>query len=258
MYSLIQILTTPYQYRRAGQLEFRFLQSVTMLSITRKLALLAFGIFSSLSANGTELIVGLPSFPGDGNCIPFGCGEGRYQQVISSSVFSEAFTINRLTFYNTQYTPGQTAKNNFYIYLSTTQKNVEALSWDFEENSGADRKLFASTGPSMNAYPQLDIDGQEGFFYNPRQGNLLLDVISVSTGDTDYIPVLLDMAPRNSGYTSRLFSSNWFFSGMDDVGLTIGFNVATPVPEPSVFSLALAGATISLFCLRRQRQHKRI
>src|SRR5262249_55470181 len=125
------------------------------------------------------------------------------------------------------------------VDLSTTAKGGDGLSTVFSENVGTDDAIVFPRGPLplRGTYEATDtiIPLSTPFFYDPRAGNLLLDVRNFGGGMTSYL--------RANNAPDDTVSSVWSLSvdapnGLaESRGLVTVFNV-TPVPEPGVWSLA--------------------
>jgi PEP-CTERM motif len=142
--------------------------------------------------------------------------------------------------------------------LSTTTRAVDGLSAVFSENVGADdtvvRGLSALTlEDRQNGGADIIITFDTPFFYDPREGNLLLDIFNFGGGSSS--PFNANRAANDT--TSSVYSAGSVndSSGIPNtIGLVTIFTV-TPVPEPS--SLVLIGLAVSLAAGFHFRRHKR-
>jgi len=110
------------------------------------------------------------------NMYPFGTDViTRYQQVYSSSAFTEAMAIDTIRFFRGG--SGSLVSGTFDLYLSTTSKAVDGLEKsNLDDNLGLDNQLFLSaTLPGGSAPTNLTFAGTP-FAYDPSGGNLLLDI----------------------------------------------------------------------------------
>jgi hypothetical protein len=206
------------------------------------------------------LIIGGPGTPNDGNCFPFGCNAPvdwgtEYQQVYASTDFSGTIAIRSISFYDHNFDSGLAATletGTFTISLSVTSKAVGTLSVGspaalLSNITGANTPLFTGTLPGSLAFgSQLDFILTSPYFYDPSQGNLLLDVVASPNGHIGDIDTFFDAHNGDfGGLSSRAFVSTDGGAGFDGWGLVTGFN---EVPEPgtlAIFATALLG--IGLF-----------
>jgi len=188
---------------------------------------------------------------------PFGCAGGgfatseRYQQVYLGSQFPESGLIDKISFRLPPSTGpslpspgfGPTDLSGVLIELSTTQAEPGALSNTFANNVGPDFQTVFSGVLTLSA-PQCDesqptpcpfdimIVLQNPFFYNPENGNLLLDVS---------IPVCVitqgfDLTADFPSIVSRAFSTDVDSEEADfndTFGLVTQFRIIEP-PPPSI------------------------
>ncbi len=221
------------------------LQSVTTLGL---LALAV--IFAAPCSAGVILIGTLPG--PSSNSFPFGNTDGSiYQQVYASGNFAGPVTIVGITFFNSD-GAGSFAAGTYDFSLSTTPAPVDGLDTsNFDANVGTDNQAFASVGLSGPVGTQFTITGTP-FFYDPAQGNLLVDIrttYSESQFGSVYLDAYSSMYPAG-GLFSRAHNYGTTFVG---VGLITQFETYDEgaVPEPS--TLALVGAGMLLVLLRRRR-----
>lgn len=197
------------------------------------------------------------------NCFPFGCGPltgggaNRYQQVYSSSQFSGPLLIQQIEFFRSL--GSNTTTGTYSFYLSTTGRAVDGLDTrNFDANVGLDRALFAvmefTGGP---AAPILSVLASNPFLYNPRLGNLLLDIV-IPGGAINASADAVFFAAHN-GNASGLFSrAHNFGAGFNGYGLVTRFSDSTaPVPEPATLSLLGLGLIAAAARLRRGQTSKR-
>ena len=139
------------------------------------------------------------------NFYPFMNGSGfptfHYQQVYSAAAFSGVIQIDSLTFFQdfaAQFGGTTTVvSGNYQISLSTTGRLVGGLSPDLASNTGADSKVFFTGNlGGVSTRPSFTITAAVPFIYDPRAGNLLLDIV----------------------VTNQPFISNWGFNDTDDRG----------------------------------------
>jgi len=196
------------------------------------------------------------------NLAQFSVPSQRYQQVYSSTEFS-ALTITDILFRPDVLVGSAFSSTlaNVRIDLSTTSAAVDGLSMTFANNVGADNttvfngalSLSSSfTGPAGGPKDfDIVIHLSTPFFYNPANGNLLMDVRNFSGGFTtqfDAANTLGDSVSRADTFsTGNVNSATADFA--ETVGLVTEF--VSGVPEPASFALLLAGG-IALAGLARR------
>ena len=152
-------------------------------------------LWTSLSlGTGGSIVVPNDAANSDGNdsaYFPFVAGDMRYQQVYDASQFPAiphggAF-ITRIFFRpDCRLSLGGTIYTNVLIRLSTTSKGPDQLSADLEGNLGANDMIVfepssftvgagGASCPGPAAFED-DLELDTPFFYNPADGNLLLEV----------------------------------------------------------------------------------
>jgi hypothetical protein len=169
---------------------------------------------------------------------------------------------------------------NLLVNMSTTSRNVDALSTTFTENTGPDETTvfsgsitlgsagFVNPAPVPRPF-ELIINFSKPFYYDPSKGNLLLDIRNFS-GTTPDSPSRI---PSLDGTTSAQDSMSVMGSiqGGPDQNASTGVNATTGftstnativqftydvvVPEPSTY--ALAGTALATLLLLRRRSASR-
>ncbi len=151
------------------------------------------------------------------------------------------------------------------INLSTSTRGPTDFSTTFDSNVGLDNTVvygrgalaLASgfTGPAggPKAFDIL-ITLTTPFFYNPANGNLLLDIRNFGGGTTTFF----DAQSSASDSVFRLYSNTTdpnnvyalSATGYDTIGLVTEF--VTVVPEPGTWALTILGGGIALALLRKK------
>ena len=192
----------------------------------------------------------------------------RFQQVYAASVFANVIPdggwISALWFVGDPTVGRQWGAYlpRVEILVTVTPKNPDALSTVFAENLGPNAvtvhplgELFLTSSPGAGPF----IGFQTPFFYNPTDGNLLLQIknfdLHAFPENPQATPGPLDAYDVLGDPISRVYArgdANATTGIADTLGLTTYF-VVTPVPEPAVWLLALLGLPICLTWRRRNR-----
>jgi hypothetical protein len=197
------------------------------------------------------------------NAMPFGQYRPvRYQQVYASSLFSGLPTggalITALSFErsSTATSPSRTFPD-IQFDLSTTAAGEDHLSTsNLTDNVGIDDTAVIDRGSlTLGTNPTLTL--QVPFWYNPANGNLLLDVLDYGGALPD-VPrsFVLDAVNASGDGVSRVwsFASDMAAAtGFDTYGLITTFTFSS-VPEPSVGALLVVGALGSIGVALRRRK----
>jgi hypothetical protein len=231
--------------------------------------LLSLLVGASASAVGTIVPNANATIDGNiDNSYPFIVGVGmRYQQVFSASQFMPVpMSIGAIALRNDA-TSGQafTATiSSIQIWLSTTAATPDGLNPTFAGNIGADNTQVYSgsltlsstnaVGPGNTHAFDVIINMQKPFYYDPRLGNLLLDVKNNSGADAFVGSEYLDAVDDDFNFdpVSRVWSygdPNATSGNNDTVGLVVRFD-GQPVPEPSSFAMTALG--VALIAWRRR------
>jgi len=194
----------------------------------------------------------------DGNSyfIPFD-SPGRFQQVYASSLFSsrmppEGGLIRQLLLREDEGLGRGTHNTipNIQLDFSTTLRAPDGLSPIFAENVGIDRltvlgpeAVFISSFPG--GYVLFDFRDNP-FYYNPANGNLLVD-FRINQGIRPGLPpvAILDAFDTAGDALSSLYSPDVNAPGgqASSLGLTAVF-IYYPVPEPSTLALLAVGLAL--------------
>jgi hypothetical protein len=206
-------------------------------------------------------------------CIEYeGYSSERFQQVYDASQFSaqapNGGLINRILFRVDADVKGVSEDiQRIEISLSTSARSSTSLSPLFSENIGpdnsiifpADRLLFqaGTTGGRPRPFT-LEIPMNHPFFYDPKLGNLLLDIkVILPAIMTGIRSTGMDAAHNNSMATVFAPSVTATSGQVFNFGLVTLF-VMTPVPEPSTWALGILGfvALSTLFSRVRGKNQK--
>jgi len=195
----------------------------------------------------------------DGNTfLDTGSAPLRFMQIYDASQFaslSEPAFITHVT-HRPDTIPGPSGPlmQNLQLFLSTTSRSVAGLSSTFAENIGADNTsvfsgpiTFVSANlPGGGNTKQFDIvfPLTTPFLYDPRAGNLLLD-LQVSTASGPQI--------RRDGVNENPMVRVVTASGAATANTGSVFNAGgvtqftfQPIPEPSTFALASLGVVLGI------------
>src|ERR1041384_5807864 len=192
-----------------------------------------------------------PQFDDTQWTIPFTPGLDRtvrYQEVFSASAFSAipfGGSITGLAF-RLSCQQGELCQvltqPTLQISFSTTTKAPDSLSSTFSDNVGADvTTVFGPGDATFSGTPQITLPLMHPFAYDPRRGNLLMDIrvtrgistpaVRAASGSGDAASSVYAIGPTGADSASGT---------IDTLGLYTGFLV-TPVPEPSTIWLLGAG-----------------
>ena len=210
-------------------------------------------------AQGTVVVVpnGFGNVEGNSSMSdPISSSSFRYQQVFSASQFANPGFINSIWFR----LDGATANNPLLFFgggsvtLSTVPVGPDGLSPVFANNVGVNAVTIFSGGFSFGgtsepgAMPQAfhqTFGATTPFFYNPAQGNLLMEIRGVS-GQV-FTPGSLDAQSVLGDSITRVFAASAFAASgtADTLGLVTRFDM-TVIPEPATWSIILMGGAMLL------------
>lgn len=196
-------------------------------------------VSSSLRSSAASIDVGSG---GAADCT-FWCVD-RYQQVYASSIFSGPESIDAVSFFAAPDNGGANwnGTSTWQMTLSTSMNPVGALDPVFGNNVGGDASVFDTrtfTG-TQSVNDLITFDGAGTFFYDPGNGDLLIDIVRISGPaqgvglDRGTDPTLMD---RAYAFNSTTTADGW----NQGFGNRTRFTV---VPEPSsalLVALGLAG-----------------
>lgn len=209
-----------------------------------------------------EVVVGAPGKYGQTeNGFPFatlpgayGYASTRYQQVYDAGSFSGPFAIRQIVFFPSSNTGAAILAGSVEIFLSVTSLGVNEISGrPFDANLGSDSQRFAGfQGGFTVTGPEFVIRG-DPFLFDPRLGNLLLDIRVNGAPAGHSGPFFAALGPGSVPDGTKSPFSRWhdFGSGFDDRGLVTAFRAN--VPEPGTLAL-LAGGLLG-FALASRRQN---
>ena len=236
----------------------------------KQLLILLILIFYVAVLRGTERI-GVPGGIGDGDSLlPFGLqtlgvDSVRYQQVYSADPFaivsSSGLWILEIRFVD-QVGFRFAEIPMFQINLSTTLRGLDELSSNFSENVGPDETVAFGPGSHFFVRSSQETFGtslplNQPFFFNPSEGNLLLDIRNYSPEISEVPPFDYWRPHRTADQLGDGVSSvyaldvNATMGTTDTEGLLTLFVVQ--VPEPSTWALfILAGILVVYFRLPKK------
>lgn len=219
---------------------------------------------STIPARADSITAG--SITGWGACVPFGCaGATIYQQVYSSALFPDVLSITGLEFFNTvDHFMGDSYVDpaQYELWLSTTRAAVNHLDpVVLDSNRGPDAaRVFAGWlgGSAAGDVPPgphstLAFTWTAPFTYDPRSGNLLLEIRKAGgrlSGDEGTYLDFDDDEPGMSLVSNQVAGDYW---NNRSAGLVTRFNgsaaggTTSPVPEPGtmvLFGTGMMGAVL--------------
>jgi len=157
-----------------------------------------------------------------GLCEPFDCGT-RIQQIFNASLFPSRMKIEAIELFNNvdQSGEGFAEPAHYEIYLSTTQTSWLTAATDMDANLGADHRLVADFRiADFNTFfvGGFRIPLSEPFTFNPRRGNLLLEIRKDQTANLGDGTIYVDGSVSAPGVT--LVTDQ--FGVQQGVGLSVG------------------------------------
>jgi len=190
-----------------------------MMNARIVLAVLLLGVSHS---HARDEIVTPENEPGVGLCAPFACSV-RIQQVFDSSNFPSRIKIDALDlFNNVPNGEGFVEPAHYQFYLSTTSVSSNTIAAPVDSNLGPDNRLvadFTIADFNTNFTTSFRIPLASTFTYNPRRGNLLLEIRKDHTADFGDGPIYVDGTLHASGVQQV----NDEFPRSDGQAFTTGF-----------------------------------
>ena len=185
----------------------------------------------------------------NGNAFPFVnygfAPANRYQQLYAGVRFGGPVWIDALRFANTRSVaagdPSGIVGGSYLVRLGVTGRGENALATDFDANAAGPMATFVGAAAAPGT---LRLVGAP-FRFDPRRGNLLLDVTVLSQARTGGLG--LDFSTDEADGTSRVFNTIGLPGSpsvvrADAFGLITTFEVRNAVvPEPGALALTAAG-----------------
>ena len=236
-------------------------------------------ILLAFRATGAVVGVRVPNGGSVGNTFaqePFsleslGITSSRQQQVYSASEFSSAMPnggfITQILFRYDDIV-GSTATTflpEVQIDFAVTHRGPDQLSTTFDENIGNSLAVaYPRGGLTLSGAPgslSTRITFATPYFYNPTNGNLLLQIQNFQRTPFSNGPIFFPASPLDAqnaaGDTvSRVFAydANAATGTADSLGLVTELVFTPVVPEPSTIALTLIGICLLCFCRLRKKR----
>ncbi len=190
-----------------------------------------------------------------GNCYPFNCNDSGtsvgqsidYQQIYSSSAFSGAISIKKISFYTFQFGPPPSVLGGDYtITLGTT---TAAIGSGYPIGPLSNVQTFHSGSLPSTVSGTYTISGA-AYNYNPADGNLVMEVV---VNNQDVVPNGSGNGYFEADYTGVDTTRAYLLTGNGDQSGT-GALVTTfaSVPEPAAWALMIVGIGVAGAGLRRR------
>ena len=187
------------------------------------LSVLALSAVASAQRPGSDEVVIPQPDPRVGLCAPFDCNT-RIQQVFDASTFPSMIRIDALDLFNDfrQSAEGFVEPAHYQFFLSTTPASSTTVTTDMDGNVGPNNRLVAEvTVADFNTFftGALRIVLTAPFVYNPRHGNLLLEIRKDHTANFGDGTIYVDGTPTAAGVT--LVTDQ--FGVQPSIGMSVGF-----------------------------------
>ena len=197
---------------------------------------------------------------------PFTSSSFRLQMVIDASQFAippgASGRINSISFRIDGASSGNVAYSfdGGSLTASTTTRAPDGLSSVFADNVGANPVTVFSGAVAFGNFRLAGANPQPfgsrilattPFWYQPSQGNLLIDI--AGAGGFTIFPGALDAQLASGDSVSRVFATSDLseFGTVDTLGLVTRFDL-TIVPEPSTCALAVLGLLLGAALWRKK------
>jgi hypothetical protein len=205
------------------------------------------------------------------NSIPFFYGPDvslRYQQVYGAGSFASLIPdggwLTALAYDFVDTFAVFVVISKIQINLSTTSRGVDALGPVFAQNVGADdTQVFGSRSILLPSAVDWEFTARftfdTPFYYDPRLGNLLVDLRVYQSGLVLFPPTgTPDMSStvRAGDSVSRVYAFD--VNATTGIASTIGLNtlfLVTPVPEPGSMAVLGLGVTVLVLWVSGQKRH---
>jgi hypothetical protein len=156
------------------------------------------------------------------------------------------------------------------VNLSTTLRSPDGLSTAFDENVGRNDMIIVGRGPieissggggGFSIFDLFFDFREQPFFYNPADGNLLIDFriyegFGIQTPPQAGVPLdAYDIAGDSVSSVYGIGTTLPTSGQVSSLGLATRFHVI-PIPEPSTWALLFVGVAIWVVCRRMLRNRK--
>ena len=199
----------------------------------------------------------VPNVPSGNSSGGLGIYPSRLQQVYDAAAFGATPLL--ITGFRLHADGAFTATYpDIQFNLSTTGKQVDALSLIFAENLGLDDTAVYRDELYVNSHQTISIEFTAPFFYDPSAGNLLLDIRNHG-GERNFFPNPVELDTHNiAGDEISYVVAEGATASMALYARSSGYIttfLVTPVPEPSMVSVLALTATLGVAfraCKRRR------
>jgi hypothetical protein len=194
-----------------------------MATLRAALCLLFVSVVASAQPPATDEIVVPPADGRSGLCVPFDCAT-RIQQVFDASTFPSMIRIEAIDLFNNvrQSAEGFVEPAHYQVFLSQTAVSSTTATTDMDGNLGPRTQLVADfTVSDFNTFftGAFRIPLSVPFVYNPRQGNLLLEIRKDQTANFGDGTIYVDGTTSASGVAIVTDQ----FGVQPSFGMSVGF-----------------------------------